>query len=127
MSDEAVKLARDVIETGRGDCSADLARAVIAQAEELASLKRMATGCPCHHTTPCSDMCSCAHPLMSAGCRRCALYGSEEQRQGAARRLAAQAEELAKLRAALAEASAYLDSEGFDETAARLRRLADGE
>lgn len=130
-----IDLARRVlaIETTAID-TVILARAVIAQDEELTDLRRKAinrrciwrrrnvlevnttattskaTACPCHHTTPCSDMCSCARPLMSAGCRRCASYGSEEQRQGAARRLAALDEDLERLRAALIEALDALES-----------------
>lgn len=46
------------------------------------------SGCPCLYTTPCQDMCTCAGPLYSAGCRRCATYGSLEQRTGMAVRLA---------------------------------------
>ena len=48
------------------------------------------SGCPCtvEGIEPCSYACSCAHPVMSGGCQRCAAYGSLEQRQSAARRLA---------------------------------------
>lgn len=136
-----VELARQSLASPVADVNV-LATAVLAQDE----LRRMATSCPCHHTTPCSNMCSCAHPPMSAGCRRCALYGSKEQRQGAARRLAAQDEDLAKLRAALkiarkalerivdeggasnmmsraVDALDRLDADEADE----LRRLANGE
>lgn len=48
----------------------------------------MRSGCPCLYTTPCSPQCTCAHPMMSAGCSRCAKYGSLEQRRATARRLA---------------------------------------
>lgn len=37
-------------------------------------------GCPCQLATPCLPTCTCAHPLLSGGCRRCARYGSDQQR-----------------------------------------------
>ena len=46
-------------------------------------------GCPCCYTTPCSSRCTCANPVLSGGCRRCATYGSLEQRQAAAKHIAA--------------------------------------
>lgn len=45
-------------------------------------------GCPCLHTKPCGDSCTCANPVMSMGCRRCAKYGSKEQKKQAAEQLA---------------------------------------
>lgn len=45
-------------------------------------------GCPCRLVTPCSINCSCADPLQSGGCERCAAYGSMEQRRSTAERLA---------------------------------------
>lgn len=45
-------------------------------------------GCPCLLAEPCSPNCTCASPVMSGGCRRCATYGSLQQRQAAAQRLA---------------------------------------
>jgi hypothetical protein len=45
-------------------------------------------GCPCLLTTPCHSQCTCAHPGMSAGCRRCCRYGSVEQRKAMAEHLA---------------------------------------
>ena len=45
-------------------------------------------GCPCKHTTPCSDSCTCADGMRSGGCRRCASYGSDEQRKQNAEHLA---------------------------------------
>lgn len=41
-------------------------------------------GCPCEHVQPCKDTCSCANPIMSGGCMRCATYGSPEQQERAA-------------------------------------------
>lgn len=51
---------------------------------ENAELKR---GCPCTYGSPCSIRCTCAQPFYSGGCRRCCLYGSEDQRRAAASRL----------------------------------------
>lgn len=48
--------------------------------------------CPCMHTTPCHERCTCVVPFSSSGCRRCCVYGSDDQRKAAAVRLAAQAE-----------------------------------
>lgn len=44
----------------------------------------MSNGCPCLVTDPCDSQCSCANGFLSAGCRRCARYGSLEQRKRAA-------------------------------------------
>lgn len=44
--------------------------------------------CPCLHTTPCHERCTCVTPLSSSGCRRCCSYGSAEQRAAAAETLA---------------------------------------
>ena len=69
---------------------------------------REANGCPCCYGSPCSEQCTCARPMMSGGCGRCARYGSEEQQRDAARVLiereqqavAREAELVAALRAA---------------------------
>jgi uncharacterized protein YoaH (UPF0181 family) len=45
--------------------------------------------CPCAHTTPCRNNCTCVNPLSSAGCARCCSYGSDEQQQKNAERIAA--------------------------------------
>lgn len=42
------------------------------------------SGCPCLIVEPCSRNCTCATPVLSGGCRRCARYGSAEQRKAAA-------------------------------------------
>ena len=47
----------------------------------------MQESCPCTYTDACHVQCSCAHPVMSAGCRRCCGYGSDEQRMAAAKRI----------------------------------------
>ena len=44
-------------------------------------------GCPCTYDVPCSDMCSCANPVMSGGCSYCCKHGSEEQRKSHAAHL----------------------------------------
>jgi hypothetical protein len=44
--------------------------------------------CPCLHTTPCHERCTCVMPLSSSGCQRCCSYGSAEQRAAAAEALA---------------------------------------
>lgn len=40
--------------------------------------------CACTLIQPCSDVCSCANPLMSGGCARCCTYGSPTQKKAAA-------------------------------------------
>lgn len=45
-------------------------------------------GCPCLVIGPCNHACTCVDPYMSGGCRRCAKYGSAEQRERAAKRIA---------------------------------------
>ena len=45
--------------------------------------------CPCKVIGPCGHGCTCVNPHMSGGCRRCASYGSKEQRGAACRRIAA--------------------------------------
>jgi hypothetical protein len=47
------------------------------------------TGCPCTLIAPCSPNCTCASPVLSGGCRRCARYGSLDQRTEAALAIAA--------------------------------------
>lgn len=42
--------------------------------------EKEANGCPCLYVEPCNSQCTCAMPMMSYGCRRCARYGSLEQR-----------------------------------------------
>jgi len=59
----------------------------------LATAKGHAQACPCFHTTPCHPQCTCAHPAASHGCDRCCTYGSPEQQQAQAERLARLARE----------------------------------
>lgn len=48
----------------------------------------MDNGCPCYVLNePCVPQCTCVNSLMSGGCRRCAKYGSLEQRQVKAKKL----------------------------------------
>jgi len=49
---------------------------------DQALLSRAATTqavCACTLTEPCSPNCTCANPILSGGCLRCASYGSPEQ------------------------------------------------
>lgn len=43
--------------------------------------------CPCMWLEPCKPTCTCANPMMSGGCDRCASYGSIDQRVKAAERI----------------------------------------
>lgn len=87
-----------------------------------------ATGCPCTLVTPCSNQCSCADPVMSGGCRRCARYGSLEQRKAAASRLSALQAENERYREELEEIAHYpsypIDPrDAFLEVMGRVNRL----
>lgn len=44
--------------------------------------------CPCTIVKPCHPRCTCANGYYSYGCRRCARYGSEDQRRAMAEWLA---------------------------------------
>jgi hypothetical protein len=44
--------------------------------------------CPCLHTTPCDQRCTCINPFSSSGCLRCCSYGSPEQQRAAAQTIA---------------------------------------
>lgn len=44
--------------------------------------------CPCYHTTPCHEFCTCIHIVSSRGCRRCCSVGNMEQRKAKAEWLA---------------------------------------
>lgn len=43
--------------------------------------------CPCLHTTPCDERCTCVNGFSSTGCHRCCSYGSKEQRKAMAEHL----------------------------------------
>ncbi len=60
--------------------------------------------CPCTLVGPCEPHCTCADPLKSGGCRRCASYGSAEQRLGMAQWIADALKERDTLRARVANA-----------------------
>lgn len=45
--------------------------------------------CACTLAEPCRRSCTCAQPLLSGGCDRCATYGSPEQQRGMAALVAA--------------------------------------
>lgn len=46
-------------------------------------------GCPCCYVEPCVPDCTCVVRFSSLGCRRCARYGSQEQKVAASQRLVA--------------------------------------
>ena len=50
---------------------------------------RAGSGCPCLYTTPCSPRCTCVLGTSSEGCKRCARYGSQEQKEARAQYLSA--------------------------------------
>jgi hypothetical protein len=133
---DAVKLANGIVEAENDGSSIivaysvclALARAVLAQNEELRVLRRMATACPCHHTTPCSDAVKLARQLIADG-----LPTYTDDLDVLARAVVAQDEELAKLRAALTEAlrgwsySTAPEHEDVKARIAELLRLTNGE
>jgi hypothetical protein len=81
--------------------------------------------CPCKHTTPCSDQCSCTHPGSSAGCRRCCAYGSPEQQKAKAESIVATLAKLQDFQAAVAyELGAERNPDlALDALRARLKEL----
>ena len=74
----------DTVRSDEGECLPNCVEAVAVR-ELLAELGQ---GCPCLYVEPCSYACSCASPGVSGGCERCCRYGSLEQRQAQAERLA---------------------------------------
>ncbi len=44
--------------------------------------------CPCLHTKPCHERCTCVNQFSSRGCSRCCTYGSPEQQKVKAEYLA---------------------------------------
>lgn len=48
----------------------------------------VSSSCSCNYTEACKTSCTCQTPHMSGGCDRCCSYGSLEQRQKQADRLA---------------------------------------
>lgn len=61
---------------------------VEALASRLEVLERIThQACPCLHTTPCDERCTCVNGWSSFGCRRCCSYGSKEQRKTMAEHL----------------------------------------
>lgn len=51
-------------------------------------------GCPCLYTNPCNPRCTCINGGSSFGCRRCATYGSLEQKTLKSQRLAEKIDEI---------------------------------
>lgn len=64
-------------------CSPATILALIAELRSARDRK----ACPCQHTTPCHERCSCVMPLSSSGCVMCCSYGSAEQQRAAADQL----------------------------------------
>lgn len=56
--------------------------------EAIAAGDAVVAVCPCLLIEPCSAQCSCRFPIHSAGCRRCATYGSLKQQEASARHIA---------------------------------------
>lgn len=81
----AMKLLRALVAKWMGAPSANWHRTIAL--EEQAPI-----GCPCSfpEIEPCQAQCSCRTPVLSAGCLRCARYGSLEQRLASARRIGVQ-------------------------------------
>lgn len=80
------------------------------------------TKCPCEfeEIEPCHPQCTCRTPVLSAGCRRCATYGSDEQRLAAAKRLANQDDRLVRLMHELGDAKERI--EVLDDALTALRQ-----
>ncbi len=66
----------------------ELSQSLIRQTPTMFAMMR-AGACPCLHTTPCHESCTCASPLSSSGCSRCCTYGSPEQQRAMAEQLVA--------------------------------------
>lgn len=84
--------------------------------------------CPCAHTTPCHDRCTCVNPISSSGCRRCCSYGSDEQQRAAAERLAALEVRAQEACAATIDASELLErynmlATAYHEEVVRVEKL----
>lgn len=71
---------------GETEVKEQIKRLVIETATQIEQQQHY--GCPCLHTTPCRDTCTCVNPVMSGGCSRCAAYGSDEQQKSAAEKIA---------------------------------------
>lgn len=67
-----------------GDPARDVAKAIC---QRFGVRKNKA--CPCKHTEPCQDDCTCVNALSSKGCLRCCTYGNKEQQLKTAQRLVA--------------------------------------
>ena len=92
--------------------------------------------CPCLHTTPCHDRCTCRMPASSSGCRRCCSYGSKQQQCAKAEVLALIIDEIQLAHCAsggqleldvdgeIHNASTTIDADQYDMGLARGRALA---
>lgn len=86
------------------------ARADLATAEQENNRLRAqdGDGCPCLHTTPCMDNCTCVSPISSAGCLLCCRYGSDEQQRNQAEYLATSEQAREALQARIEKAKTLL-------------------
>lgn len=57
---------------------------IAAYERDDAALPAKLLACPCLHTTPCHEDCTCVNPHMSRGCECCCSYGSPEQQRARA-------------------------------------------
>ena len=91
MDKAEVMRIRDEVryETGGAGYYRAEAGVTLALCDALLEAWERARGCPCLWTTPCKPNCSCATPILSAGCSRCARYGSDDQRRTTAVHIAA--------------------------------------
>lgn len=85
--------------------------------------------CPCtvEGIEPCSYACTCANPVMSGGCSRCATYGSPEQQRAAAEYLVAALRSnggTAKVLEAIREHAEFDDGDGNNDASVLRGRLA---
>lgn len=93
-------------------CGACLGRKGIAalQAQLQRAQEERHDSCPCRHTVPCHERCTCVSPASSSGCRRCCAYGSEEQQKATAEHLSAQEARIRDLEAAAVEEKKYTEA-----------------
>src|SRR5882724_7763961 len=93
MSEQELKEVDQLIEQRKRFCAK--------QDAELTQL-RAERGCACLYVDPCSENCSCAHPMMSGGCQRCCAHGSDEQKVSAAKTIVSNELEMERLRTGVA-------------------------
>jgi len=85
----------DTLSSEMGSIGKKLGDDLTVMRNEIEELERsIHQACPCLHTTPCSENCTCVNGFSSHGCRRCCSYGSQEQQKNAAIYLVQQEKEL---------------------------------